>query len=136
MLDNRERWRDEERETNASARKDRWREGDKELGDTRKVYRSRAPSERFADSGNKDASHDPYREDRWNPRCGPDGKETDATHEKWTDSSKDGPREKWTDRKTSFRYSFLSGSTDTYTNKTLNTLFIIKLCNLIDPCTR
>nr|GEV31271.1 hypothetical protein [Tanacetum cinerariifolium] len=102
VLDNRERWRDEERETNASARKDRWREGDKELGDNRKVDRwtdnssgkyygeaRRAPSERLADSGNKDANHDPRREGRWNPRWGPDGKETDSLRDKWTDSGKD-----------------------------------------------
>ncbi|XP_024972231.1 uncharacterized protein LOC112511070 isoform X1 [Cynara cardunculus var. scolymus] len=98
MLDNRERWRDEERETNISVRKDRWREGDKELGDNRKVDTSsgryygevrRAPSERLADSGNKDANHDQRRESKWNTRWGPDDKETDGLRDKWTDSGKD-----------------------------------------------
>ncbi|XP_076940411.1 protein ESSENTIAL FOR POTEXVIRUS ACCUMULATION 1-like [Bidens hawaiensis] len=124
VLDNRERWRDEERETN-TFRKDRWREGDKEVGvgDNRKVDRwtdnstgkhygeSRhvqsekwgdsgnkdanhdqtqrreskwsTPSEKWGDSGNKDANHDQTqrRESKWNTRWGPDDKETDVTHE-------------------------------------------------------
>ncbi|KAI3737009.1 hypothetical protein L2E82_27001 [Cichorium intybus] len=99
MLDNRERWRDEERETNSSVRKGRWREGDKELGDhNRKVDHwtenlsgryygetRRVPNERLVDSGNKDPNHDQRRESKWNSRWGPDGKDTD----KWTDSGKD-----------------------------------------------
>ena len=102
MLHNRERWRDEERETNTSVRKDRWREGDKELVDNRKVDRRsdtssgryhgevrRAPSDRLADSGNKDANHDQRRESKWNTRWGPDDKETDSPRDKWTDSGKD-----------------------------------------------
>ncbi|KAI3684846.1 hypothetical protein L6452_34073 [Arctium lappa] len=107
MLENRERWRDEERETNTPVRKDRWREGDKELGDNRKVdhrkvdrwsdtssgrYHGevrRAPSERSADSGTKDANHDQRRESKWNTRWGPDDKETDSLRDKWTDSGKD-----------------------------------------------
>ncbi|GKB49722.1 hypothetical protein Tco_0900475, partial [Tanacetum coccineum] len=102
MLENRERWRDEERETNSSARKDRWREEDKELVENRKVDRwtdnpsgryhgqtQRAPSERLADSGNKEANNDPRRESKWSSRRGPDGKETDSVRDKWTDSGKD-----------------------------------------------
>nr|GEY32822.1 protein kinase, ATP binding site-containing protein [Tanacetum cinerariifolium] len=49
----------------------------------------RAPSERLADFENKDANNDPRCEGRWNPRWGPDGKETDGPHDKWTDSGKD-----------------------------------------------
>ena len=54
-------WRDEERDTNSSVRKDRWRDGDKELGDswridhwmenssTKHYEERRAPPERWAD---------------------------------------------------------------------------------------
>ncbi|KAJ6403587.1 hypothetical protein OIU84_011910 [Salix udensis] len=35
----RDRWRDEERDTNSSLRKDRWRDGDKELGDSLRMDR-------------------------------------------------------------------------------------------------
>ncbi|PWA82837.1 GYF-like protein [Artemisia annua] len=99
---NRERWHDEEREINSSARKDRWRGEEKELVENRKVDRwtdnpsgryhgqtHRAPSERLADSGNKEANHDPRRESKWSSRWGPDDKETDSVHDKWTDSGKD-----------------------------------------------
>ncbi|KAI3777433.1 hypothetical protein L1987_47233 [Smallanthus sonchifolius] len=98
VLDNRERWRDEERETSTFVRKDRWREGDKEVGvgDNRKVDRwgdnssgkpygesRHAQSEKWGDSGNKEASHDQIqrRESKWNTRWGPDDKETDVMHE-------------------------------------------------------
>lgn len=84
----RDRWRDEERETNSSGRKDRWREGDKELGDGRRWTDNssgrhfgegrRAPAERWTDSS------------KWNTRWGPDdNKEINSSHEKWTDSGKD-----------------------------------------------
>ncbi|KAK9054363.1 hypothetical protein SSX86_025441 [Deinandra increscens subsp. villosa] len=98
VLDNREKWRDEERETSTFVPKDRWREGDKELGvrDNRKVDRwaesssgkhhgesRHAPSVKWGDSGNKDSNHDQIqrRESKWNTRWGPDDKETDAMHE-------------------------------------------------------
>ncbi|KAI3761198.1 hypothetical protein L1987_51609 [Smallanthus sonchifolius] len=123
VLDSRERWRDEERETGTFVRKDRWREGDKEVGvgDNRKVDRwgdnssgkhygesrhapsekwgdsgnkdaaygkhygesRHAQSEKWGDSGNKDANHDQIqrRESKWNTRWGPDDKETDVMHE-------------------------------------------------------
>nr|GEV38326.1 hypothetical protein [Tanacetum cinerariifolium] len=97
MLENRERWRDEERETDSSAHKDRWREEDKELVANGKVDRwtdnpsgryhgqtQRAPSERLADSGNKEANHDRRRESKWSSRW-----ETDSVRDKWTDSGKD-----------------------------------------------
>ncbi|XP_024969887.1 uncharacterized protein LOC112509262 isoform X1 [Cynara cardunculus var. scolymus] len=102
VLDSRERWRDEERDTNTFVRKDRWREGNKELEDSRKVDRwadnssgrnygesRRAPSERWADLGNKEANHDQRRESKWNTRWGPDDKETDGMRDKWTESGKD-----------------------------------------------
>ncbi|KAF5759035.1 putative GYF domain-containing protein [Helianthus annuus] len=98
VLDNRERWRDEERDTTAFVRKDRWREGEKEagVGDNRKVDRwadnssgkhygesRHTPSDKWGDSGNKDANHDQVqrRESKWNTRWGPDDKETDVIHE-------------------------------------------------------
>ncbi|KAL2504108.1 GYF domain-containing protein [Abeliophyllum distichum] len=95
----RDRWRDEERDTNSSVRKDRWREGDKEIYDNRKVDRwtdssgrhhgevRRAPGERWADSGNRESSQD--QRSKWSTRWGPDGKETDAMREKWGDSNKE-----------------------------------------------
>ncbi|KAI3759105.1 hypothetical protein L6452_06680 [Arctium lappa] len=102
VLDSRERWRDEERDTNTFVRKDRWKEGNKELEDSRKVDRwadnssgrnygesRRAPSERWVDSGNKEANHDQRRESKWNTRWGPDDKETDGMRDKWTESGKD-----------------------------------------------
>nr|XP_048331467.1 protein ESSENTIAL FOR POTEXVIRUS ACCUMULATION 1 isoform X2 [Ziziphus jujuba var. spinosa] len=99
----RDRWRDEERDTNSSIRKDRWRDGDKDLGDNRRVDRRtenssarhfgearRVPSERWTDSGNKDSGYEQRRESKWNTRWGPDDKESESLREKWTDSGKDG----------------------------------------------
>lgn len=97
----RDRWRDEERDTNSAVRRDRWREGDKEIGDGRKVERwsdssgrhhgeaRRVPGERWTDSGNRESNHDQRRESKWNTRWGPDEKEADAVREKWSNPSKD-----------------------------------------------
>ncbi|KAJ8541004.1 hypothetical protein K7X08_001820 [Anisodus acutangulus] len=97
----RDRWRDEERDTNSAVRRDRWREGDKEIGDGRKVDRwsdssgrhhgeaRRVPGERWTDSGNRENNHDQRRESKWNTRWGPDEKEADAVREKWSNPSKD-----------------------------------------------
>lgn len=97
----RDRWRDEERDTNSSVRRDRWREGDKDHGDNRKMDRwtdssgrhygeaRRNPTEKWADSGNRETNHDQRRESKWNTRWGPDDKETDNLRDKWTDSVKD-----------------------------------------------
>ncbi|KAF8406421.1 hypothetical protein HHK36_008508 [Tetracentron sinense] len=105
----RDRWRDEERDTNPSIRRDRWREGDKELSDTRKVDRwtensstrnsgeaRRAPSERWTDTSNRESNFDQRRESKWNTRWGPDDKESESWREKWLDTSRDGevPRDK------------------------------------------
>ncbi|XP_010942032.1 protein ESSENTIAL FOR POTEXVIRUS ACCUMULATION 1 isoform X2 [Elaeis guineensis] len=104
----RDRWRDEERETNSAIRRDRWREGDKELGDARRIDRwsdnssrhsveaRRPPPERWNDSGNREGNYDQRRESKWNTRWGPDDKESESWHEKWSDSSKDveGSRDK------------------------------------------
>ncbi|KAI3767196.1 hypothetical protein L2E82_17284 [Cichorium intybus] len=98
VLESRERWRDEERDTSSFIRKDtnhnnnRWREGDKELGDTRKVAVDRwtttdnnitpgkqnygKPSEKWGDTANKDS-----RESKWNSRWGPDDKEESKDHD-------------------------------------------------------
>lgn len=99
----RDRWRDEERDTNSSVRKDRWRDGDKDLGDIRRADRwmensstrhpgeaRRVPSDRWSDSSNRDTNYDQRRESKWNTRWGPDDKETEGLREKWLDSSKDG----------------------------------------------
>lgn len=100
----RDRWRDEERDTNSSIRKDWWKDGDKDLGDTRRVDRwtenssarhfgeaRRVPStERWTDSSNKDSSYEQRRESKWNTRWGPDDKESESLREKWTDSGKNG----------------------------------------------
>ncbi|KAM3341839.1 protein ESSENTIAL FOR POTEXVIRUS ACCUMULATION 1 isoform X1 [Capsicum galapagoense] len=97
----RDRWRDEERDTNSAVRRDRWREGDKETGDGRKVDRwsdssgrhhgeaRRVPGERWTDSGNRESNHDQRRESKWNTRWGPDEKEADSVREKWSNPSKD-----------------------------------------------
>lgn len=96
----RDRWRDEERDTNSSVRKDRWREGEREVGGNRRVDRwsdssgkqygevRRAPGERWTDSTNREG-HDQRRESKWNTRWGPDDKEADTVREKWGDSSKE-----------------------------------------------
>lgn len=96
----RDRWRDEERDTNSSVRKDRWREGEKELSGNRRVDRwadssgkqyaevRRTPGERWADPANKEG-HDQRRESKWNTRWGPDDKEVDGVREKWGDSGKE-----------------------------------------------
>ncbi|KAK4490330.1 hypothetical protein RD792_001004 [Penstemon davidsonii] len=88
----RDRWRDEERDTNSSVRKDRWKEGEREQhSDNRRVERwtdssgrhssgearRGAPGERWTtDSGNKD-NHDQRRESKWNTRWGRDDKEAE-----------------------------------------------------------
>ncbi|KAJ6941483.1 hypothetical protein NC651_007303 [Populus alba x Populus x berolinensis] len=98
----RDRWRDEERDTNSTMRKDRWRDGDKELGDSRRMDRwtensstkhyeaRRAPSERWTDSSNRETNYDQRRESKWNTRWGPDNKDTEGSREKWSDSGRDG----------------------------------------------
>ncbi|KAI6688858.1 hypothetical protein NL676_025686 [Syzygium grande] len=98
----RDRWRDEERDTNSSIRKDRWRDFDRELGDTRKTERwensarsfgelRRAPSGRWTDSGSRDNnSHEQRRDSKWSTHWGPDDKGADGSHEKWMDSAKNG----------------------------------------------
>lgn len=99
----RDRWRDEERDTNSSMRKDRWRDGEKELGDTRRTDRwtenssarhfgegRRVPSDRWTDSSNRDSGYEQRRESKWNTRWGPDDKESEGLREKWMDSGKDG----------------------------------------------
>ncbi|CAN4093843.1 unnamed protein product [Withania somnifera] len=97
----RDRWRDEERDTNSAVRRDRWREGDKEISDGRKADRwsdssgrhhgeaRRVPGERWTDSGNRESNHDQRRESKWNTRWGPDEKDADAVREKWSNPSKD-----------------------------------------------
>ena len=107
MLDSesgrRDRWREEERDTKSSIRKDRWRDGDKDLGDARRVDRwaenlsarnfgeaRRGTSDRWNDSGNREANFDQRRESKWNTRWGPDSKEPEGLREKWSDSGKDG----------------------------------------------
>lgn len=98
----RERWRDEERDTNSSVRKDRWRDGEKEFSETRRVDRwadnlsnrrygeaRRAPSERWSDSSHRDSNYEQRRESKWNTRWGPDDKETEVIRDKWTDSGRD-----------------------------------------------
>ncbi|EHA8588928.1 GYF protein [Cocos nucifera] len=104
----RDRWHDEERETNSAIHRDRWREGDKELGNTRKMERRldnssrhsgearRPPSERWNDSGNREGNFDQRRESKWNTRWGPDDKESESWRVKWSDSNKDveGSRDK------------------------------------------
>ncbi|KAJ4966449.1 hypothetical protein NE237_018298 [Protea cynaroides] len=99
----RDRWRDEERDTNSSIRRDHWREGDKELGDARKMDRwmdnssirqtgevRRVPSERWTDSNNRESSYEQRRESKWNTRWGPEDKESESWREKWLDSCRDG----------------------------------------------
>ncbi|KAF8024337.1 hypothetical protein BT93_F1506 [Corymbia citriodora subsp. variegata] len=98
----RDRWRDEERDTNSSIRKDRWRDFDRELGDTRKTERwensarsfgevRRAPSGRWTESGSRDNnSHEQRRDSKWSTHWGPDDKGADGVREKWMDSGKNG----------------------------------------------
>ncbi|KAF5740762.1 hypothetical protein HS088_TW11G00840 [Tripterygium wilfordii] len=99
----RDRWREEERDTNSSARKDRWRDGDKELGDPRRTEwrmenssirhfgeSRRVSSDRWTESNDRDANFDQRRESKWNTRWGPDDKETEGMREKRMDSGRDG----------------------------------------------
>ncbi|KAK9748399.1 hypothetical protein RND81_02G054700 [Saponaria officinalis] len=92
----RDRWRDEERDTNSSVRKDRWREGDNEIGDSRKGDRwvdnspgrhfgeaRRAPTDRRGDP-NRESNQDPRHGNKWSSRWGPGDKEMD----KWTNAGK------------------------------------------------
>ncbi|XP_074557295.1 protein ESSENTIAL FOR POTEXVIRUS ACCUMULATION 1-like [Curcuma longa] len=94
----RERWHDEERETNFAIRRDHWREGDKEPGDSHRTERwpentskhsgeaRRSLPERWSDSGNKEI--DLRRESKWSSRWGPSDKESDNWRGKWLESSK------------------------------------------------
>ncbi|XP_068656533.1 protein ESSENTIAL FOR POTEXVIRUS ACCUMULATION 1-like isoform X2 [Aristolochia californica] len=102
----RDRWRDEERDTNSGIRRDRWRgEGEKEVGgDTsRKMDRwidnslsrhageaRRSMPDRWSDSGNREIGYEQRRESKWNTRWGPDDKESESWREKWLDTSRDG----------------------------------------------
>ncbi|KAG9440962.1 hypothetical protein H6P81_021127 [Aristolochia fimbriata] len=102
----RDRWRDEERDTNSGVRRDRWRgEGEKEVGGdaNRKMDRwvdnslsrhageARRPMpDRWSDSGNRESSYEQRRESKWNTRWGPDDKESESWREKWLESGKDG----------------------------------------------
>ncbi|KAE8656041.1 hypothetical protein F3Y22_tig00117011pilonHSYRG00015 [Hibiscus syriacus] len=98
----RECWRDEERDTHSSVRKDHWRDGDKELGDTRRMDQwadlpskqfgeaRRAPTKRWTESGNRDSNYEQKRESKWNTRWGPDVKNNERSREKWADSGRDG----------------------------------------------
>ncbi|XP_073285914.1 protein ESSENTIAL FOR POTEXVIRUS ACCUMULATION 1-like isoform X2 [Primulina huaijiensis] len=95
----RDRWRDEERETNSAIRKDRWKEGERENTDNRRVDHwtdssgkqsgeaFRGPGDRWTDTGKKE-SHDQRRENKWNSRWGPGDKETQASRERG-DSNKE-----------------------------------------------
>ncbi|EOA12455.1 hypothetical protein CARUB_v10025736mg [Capsella rubella] len=95
------RWRDEERDTLSTVKKDRWRNGDKEFGDNKKVDRwdnvapkfgepRRGPNDRWTDSGNKDAVPEQRRESKWNSRWGPDDKEAEIPRNRWDEAGKDG----------------------------------------------
>ncbi|XVF36120.1 hypothetical protein REPUB_Repub19eG0031100 [Reevesia pubescens] len=99
----RDRWRDEERDTHSSVRKDHRRDGDKEPSDNRRMDRwadnvpsrhygeaRRASSERWTDSGNRDSNYDQRRESKWNTRWGPDDKTNESSRDKWTDTGRDG----------------------------------------------
>ncbi|XP_075518877.1 protein ESSENTIAL FOR POTEXVIRUS ACCUMULATION 1-like isoform X3 [Primulina tabacum] len=89
----RDRWRDEERETNSAIRKDRWKEGERENTDNRRVDHwtdssgkqygeaFRGPGDRWTDTGKRE-SHDQRREKKWNSRWGPGDKETQALRER------------------------------------------------------
>ncbi|MCE0481736.1 hypothetical protein HAX54_039731 [Datura stramonium] len=83
-----------------AVRRDRWREGEKELGDVRKPERwsslwqtsreaRRVPGEDGLILEIGKAINDQRRESKWNTRWGPDGKESDASVEKWSNPSKD-----------------------------------------------
>ncbi|CAH9077929.1 unnamed protein product [Cuscuta europaea] len=90
----RDNWREEERDTGSSFRRDR-------LGDNRKVDRWADPSgrsygetrhpttERWTDLGNREINHDQRRESKWNTRWGPGNKEADVDVATEKGSSKD-----------------------------------------------
>ncbi|XP_042472892.1 protein ESSENTIAL FOR POTEXVIRUS ACCUMULATION 1-like isoform X1 [Zingiber officinale] len=80
----RDRWHDEERETNSAIRRDHWREGDKELGDTHRT--ERWPENNSKHSG--ETRTDLRRESKWSTRWGPSDKESDNWRGKWLESSK------------------------------------------------
>ncbi|KAL5715212.1 hypothetical protein ACHQM5_017067 [Ranunculus cassubicifolius] len=104
----RDRWRDEERDTNSAIRRDRRKDGEKESGDNSKMDRwgetptrhsgepRRAPSDRWNDSSTRDANFDQRRDNKWNTRWGPDDKESESWREKSQDSVRDSelPRDK------------------------------------------
>ncbi|XP_047321936.1 protein ESSENTIAL FOR POTEXVIRUS ACCUMULATION 1-like [Impatiens glandulifera] len=81
---NRDRWRDEERDTR---KVDRWVDNPslKHFGEAR-----RNPSDRWVDhSSNKETNYDHRRDSKWNSRWGPGDKETDNSTEKWSDAGKE-----------------------------------------------
>lgn len=101
------RWREEERETSAVARRDRWKEGERDAPETRRVERwtdnppvrdaaenRRLPAgERWADSTNREAGFEARRDSKWSNRWGPEEKDR---RDKWSEPDKDldGHRER------------------------------------------
>ncbi|KAI0503474.1 hypothetical protein KFK09_014408 [Dendrobium nobile] len=90
----RDRWRDEERETNSTVNRDhrgeRWLDNSMRHSGERRNH-----SERWSESGNRESSFDQRRESKWSTRWGRDDKESE--------SSKDGqgPQERLMSRLTS-----------------------------------
>ncbi|KAH0459564.1 hypothetical protein IEQ34_012378 [Dendrobium chrysotoxum] len=90
----RDRWRDEERETNSTVHRDhrgeRWLDNSMRHSGERRNH-----SERWSESGNRESSFDQRRESKWSTRWGRDDKESE--------SSKDGqgPQERLMSRLTS-----------------------------------
>lgn len=116
------RWREEERENTAVARRDRRKEGEREI-ETRKADRrsentsqrevadNKHPNstDRWQDTTSRDPGHEARRDRKWSPAWGPENNEKDVRREKRSEVDKeDGSL----DRQPSFSNSRLAADRD------------------------
>ncbi|XP_027097152.2 uncharacterized protein [Coffea arabica] len=82
------RWREEERETGLLGRRDRRktdRRADNASGRETTENRTLPATDRWHDASNRNAGHEPRRDNKWSNRWGPDDKEKEARPEKKAD---------------------------------------------------
>eukprot|EP00252_Welwitschia_mirabilis_P014013 TRINITY_DN31026_c0_g1_i1.p1 TRINITY_DN31026_c0_g1~~TRINITY_DN31026_c0_g1_i1.p1 ORF type:complete len:1658 (+),score=381.91 TRINITY_DN31026_c0_g1_i1:62-5035(+) len=84
------RWREEERDTSAVARRDRRKEGEREIDNKKNERRSENLSDRWQDAGGRDR--------KWSTAWGPEDSEKDARREKRSESDKDDSTRSATER--------------------------------------
>ncbi|KAH7365094.1 hypothetical protein KP509_18G008600 [Ceratopteris richardii] len=102
-LNRRERWREDERESNVLGRRERWKEGGDATDSRRDRWADnssnardplegrRTPGlERRSDSATRETNYETRRDSKWNTRWGPEDKDRDTRREKRSDFEKEG----------------------------------------------